>query len=210
LHPVQCASAGVCPFFFDSMYYGIVIQNTKASAGSSQGYLVGYGLVIPLALWLPFQAIDWLDIRNVGFRLGCGSLPMTVTLRCLEAMHGVVAPAAKQSLRDYVVSVGFILRPMFDRRGQTIPLTRKIFVQTMLKHFVWLGIFTLLFHVAWPSGFYPFATAVEANDVLVSFEVGHLYNTFVQAGKLSSNSWWIDSTNCNRTCLTYPRVCLLF
>lgn len=71
------------------LYYGIV-RNQKRRTTSTQGVLVGYGLVIPLSLWIPFQVINWLDIRNVGYRLGFGPLPLTVTLCSLEAMHGFV------------------------------------------------------------------------------------------------------------------------
>lgn len=172
------------------MYYGVIRPKTKSSTDeSSQGLLLGYGFVIPIAFWFPFQLIEWLDIRNIGFRLGCASLPMTVTLRCLEAIHGDLSQANTHSLWDYVVSVGFILRPKFDKAGQTIPITGSTFGQQILKHFAWLGFFALMFHAVSPSGFYPFATTVRTTNVWVSFEVGHLYNTFVQAGKsMSTNS----------------------
>jgi hypothetical protein len=165
------------------MYYGIIRQNAEKGEGSSQGFLIGYGMVIPISLWLPFQLVDLLDIRSVGFRLGGASMPMTITLRCLEAMHGFAPPTSRQSPWEYAVSVGLILRPMYDENRRTIPLTREIFLDKLHRHGVWLVIFAVLFHATYPSGFYPFPTSVKANEVLLSFELGHLYNTFVQAGK---------------------------
>jgi hypothetical protein len=168
------------------MYFGIVRQGAKPCAGSTQGFLIGYGIVIPLSLWLPFHMVDWLDIRNVGFRLGFCSLPMTVTLRCLEAMYGFIPSNSSQQqspLWNYAVSVGFILRPMLDKKtGLTIPLNRKLFVQILQRHLFWMGAFGIVFHATWPSGFYPFPTAVVAHKTVICFDLGHLYNTFVQAG----------------------------
>lgn len=51
-----------------------------ATTTTSQGLLVGFGVVIPLTLLIPFYAISDFDIRNVGFRLAWVSLPMTMIL----------------------------------------------------------------------------------------------------------------------------------
>jgi len=175
------------------IYYGIICQTKnihskdklkkdQTSEFHAAKLLVGYGIVIPLALWLPFWAIDTLDIQNIGCRLGFVSLPMTISLRCLEAMHGFVTPIETQSLWDYCISVGFILRPRVNNKtGKWVPFSFVRLLCIVKTHYVWMISFAVVYHAVMATDFYPFPTNVEANQVLVSFDVGHLYNTFVQA-----------------------------
>ena len=72
------------------VYYSIVIprhNQDSSSVSLSTILLIGYGIVIPIALSVPFQIMDYLDVRNGSFRMGLCSIAMTVTLGCLEAMH---------------------------------------------------------------------------------------------------------------------------
>jgi hypothetical protein len=167
------------------MYYGIV-RDQEPRTTRTQGLLVGYGLVIPLSLWIPFQVINWLDIRNVGHRLSFGCLPLTTTLCCLEAMHGCVPPYVTESLSSYILHNGFILRPKYDDKGRLIKNTRDSFLATNKMHFVGLGIFALLFHLAEPFDFFPFSSSRASNEIFVTLELGQMYNTFIQACKLNS------------------------
>jgi len=161
------------------MYYGIVMGAPKGKKGV-QGYLLGYGFIIPVAVCLPLQIIDYFDIRGVGFRLGLVSLPMTVTLRCLETMYGFVS-GSNDSLWEYVLGTGFIVKPCYDDNGKAIPLTSQRFSEAFRYHVSWMLLFAFLYHFVEPVRFSPFATSVVANQVWVSFDVGQMYNTFLQA-----------------------------
>mmetsp|Transcript_14946 Transcript_14946/g.19565 ORF Transcript_14946/g.19565 Transcript_14946/m.19565 type:complete len:429 (-) Transcript_14946:192-1478(-) len=173
------------------MWFGIIQPKCKKepSAAAVSPLLVGYGVVIPLALFLPMTAVDVLDIRNVGLRLGCISLPMTITLRCLEAMHGFTPTAT--SLWEYVVSVGFILRSKLDNTTSTstgtskatTPITIRKMRQIANTHFAWMVAFTIVFNITMPSNFFPFKTKAEKE--LITFDVGQIYNTFVQAAMMN-------------------------
>jgi hypothetical protein len=167
------------------MYYAIV-RYQEPRTTRTQGVLVGYGIVIPLSLWIPFQVINWLDIRNVGSRLGFGCLPLTTTLCCLEAMHGCVPPYATESLSSYILHTGFILRPKYDDKGKLIKSTRDSFSTTNKMHFVGFGIFVFLFHLAEPFDFFPFPSSRPSNEIFMTLELGQMYNTFIQARKLNS------------------------
>ena len=163
------------------MYYGIVLDASKDGVKSSQGYIIGYGLVIPLALWLPFQILNFLDLRGIGFRLGLVCLPMTVTLRCLESMYGFV-DGNTISLWDYIVASGFIVKPCYDQSGKPCPLTLQHFGEALRYHTGWFLFFTVLCQIFEPFHYFPFPTNVTTpNTILISFDIGHLYNTFVQA-----------------------------
>lgn len=167
------------------MYYGIVLDSSKDGVKSYQGYLLGYGFVIPVSIWLPFQIIESFDIRGVGFRLGLVSLPMTVTLRCLESMYGFV-DGTRNSLWEYVLASGFIVKPCYDQDGKAVPLTAERFWIAFRYHTSWLLFFTILHHIFQPLRYFPFATSFEANQLWLSFEIGHLYNTFIQAFLIST------------------------
>ena len=78
-----------CMFAF-VVYYGIIIPQQKHQAVLST-YLLGYGVVIPLLLILPFWLIEWFDLHNNALILCVGgSNPAMLVFRCLEAMHGTL------------------------------------------------------------------------------------------------------------------------
>ena len=157
-----------------------------------EGFLLGYGFVIPLALWISIPLIEWLDIRNVTYRLACGSVPITMTLKCLEAMYGFTPYQATQTLGDYLLYVGFILRPKYDRTTN-LPLRRtwSSLFQTLQRHFLGLFMFSILYQMMDPYDFFPFSPPLAVSNLLdntrnynlVTFQVGQLYNTFLQASE---------------------------
>ena len=52
-----------------------------------------YGVVIPLAIILPFTLVTCLDLRNSFIILFVASLPMLVGFRCMEGKIYSVTPA---------------------------------------------------------------------------------------------------------------------
>lgn len=171
----------VACFLSAIMYYGIVLGSSKEGVKSISGYLIGYGLVIPTSLLLPFWLIDILDLRNVGYRMGLVCLPMTVTLRCLESMYGFVEEPARKSLFEYIAGSAFIVKPFRDQNQNLVPLTLEVVQRELRYHATALVSFAILFHIFEPFQWYPFPSEVQANQVWVSFDIGNLYNTFVQA-----------------------------
>ena len=78
------------------LIYKFIIQSRNASIKSknhndknltrSKKFLIGYGIIIPIAIMLPFLIIDHLGIENKTLRFSLLSLPNTIVFRCLEAM----------------------------------------------------------------------------------------------------------------------------
>jgi hypothetical protein len=170
------------------------------------GILLGFGIILPLALWLPFGTINFWDIRSKTMRLSWVSLPLTITLTCLEAMYGFTTPYASQSLRKYLLSMAFICRPRTIRAVHTCTIqktatTRSIeqdhrqqlqqeqhpkataghVFQSVLRYFLWFGVTNVAFIVLQPYDYAPFSTRRRPNEIFVSWEMGQWYNTFVQA-----------------------------
>ena len=160
------------------MYFGIVTRQETSFIQTR--YMIGYGVVIPLSLWIPFIICDWLDIRSVALRMSLVSLPMTISLRCLATMYGFISTSCQKSFRDYIVSVAFILRPKLDVNGRTIPWTINILGKTVVKYLFWGLVQGIFFTVLIPYDFYPFKSTIKANEVRLAFEFGTLYNTFFQ------------------------------
>jgi hypothetical protein len=175
------------------MYYGIVRQGGNPSA---QGYLVGYGICIPLSLWFSFQLVEWLDIRSATLRMALCSSPMTISLRCLQTMHGFVPIACQESPWEYILSVGFILRPKYDKNGQTLPFTARLLGRSIRKYLSWMLVLALLYPLLAPFDFYPFTSPVDAQEVMFTFDFPNLYNSYFQLGK---SFIWHACVNTNAT-----------
>jgi hypothetical protein len=153
---------------------------------STQGFIIGFGIIIPIALALPFALVDYCDIRNSGFRLALVSLPMTVTLRVIEAVFGFVPGMRRQTLWEYVMYVSFIMQPKYDRHTvKTVAATAQTTLATLKAYMFWLSIFTIIYHSLSPIGFTPFSKVTgidhDWDDRIVQWDLGHIYNTFVQA-----------------------------
>ena len=155
------------------------LSSGQPVATSTQGFLIGFGILIPLALVLPFVIIDRYDIRNVGFRLAWVSAPFTLTLRTLEALFGFVPTIACQSPWDYVLHVGLILQPKVDSNGKYVAVTLWSMLSNVRQYICWLSVYTLLYHVLAPN-FEPFRVDND-RDKLFYWDIPRLYNTFIQA-----------------------------
>lgn len=65
------------------IYLGIVQQR-----GTLHAYLLGWGIIVPVALWLPFWWLEFLDLRNKVLTLSSSTIMTVIGFRCLEAMYG--------------------------------------------------------------------------------------------------------------------------
>mmetsp|Transcript_249 Transcript_249/g.742 ORF Transcript_249/g.742 Transcript_249/m.742 type:complete len:438 (-) Transcript_249:168-1481(-) len=79
-------------------------DKSKATTTSSSTIplLIGYGIVMPLALYIPFAMMEYLMVVNASVRLAFGTLPAVVCFRTIEAMHGTSPVAVEHSLSNYV------------------------------------------------------------------------------------------------------------
>ena len=67
---------------FAVVVYKFVVSRPKTEPAS---YLVGFGFVIPLALYVPFYLLQTLDLQSRTLAMALICLPILVTLRCMEA-----------------------------------------------------------------------------------------------------------------------------
>jgi hypothetical protein len=160
---------------------------TTTTTTTMEGFLIGFGIIIPISLIVPFLIIDYCDIRNVAFRLGWCSLPMTLSLRTFEAMFGFVPSKSKESLCSFILHVGFILQPKYDTTNSNIiPATIQSRNHVIIYQYLfWLCIMTMGYHWFYPTNFLRFSRSdidtLIANDKLIYWDVPHIYDTFIQA-----------------------------
>ena len=66
-------------------------------------YLLGYGVIIPLSLYIPFQMLEFFLVHNANVKLAFATLPMIVSFRTIEAMHGTSPAVVETSVGTYMV-----------------------------------------------------------------------------------------------------------
>jgi hypothetical protein len=152
---------------------------------TTQGFLVGLGVVIPLTLLIPYMIINEFDIRNLGFRLAWVSLPMTMILRTFQAMLAFVPPEQSQSWWAYTRHTGFVLQPRYSTEGKTSTVTLFSVVRILSQYLYWLFWMALAYHFFLSTNFCPLTRMVNSDDVdttrIVHWDLPHLYDTFLQA-----------------------------
>jgi hypothetical protein len=68
-------------------YFILPSQNDKGKKNCVQGYLLGYGMVIPFLLRAPFLLLELLPLKNVTLIIcAVGAIPVILFLRVLEAI----------------------------------------------------------------------------------------------------------------------------
>lgn len=153
---------------------------------SQTRFLVGYGVIIPAILYLPFPVVELFDIRSLALRLGLIAAPLTVSLKCLESMHGFAPETATRSLKDYMRHFAFIVYPLIDSKTQShVPTTlasvRKG-IGLYLKHSLISGV---LYSFLMPYDFAPFPSLRADTEIFIATDVNQLLNNFIAAAMVS-------------------------
>lgn len=81
-----------------------------------------------------------------------------------------------------MVSVGFILRPMYDKAGQPVPLIPRAFGLGVLQYLHWMLLLSILCPFVAPFGYRPFHSEVDVQKALFVLDLPNLYNAFIQLG----------------------------
>jgi len=101
--------------------------------GKVVAYITGYGVVIPLAIILPFTLVTCLDLRNSFIILFVASLPMLVGFRCMEAMHGTGPKEVESKLSSYCLYYSSMIEILFDEKGNGIKVNAKEIYKTVVS-----------------------------------------------------------------------------
>ena len=167
---------------FAVVVYKLIVTRQEAGPLS---FLVGFGVVIPLALYVPFYLLVALDLQSKTLAMALICLPILVTLRCMEAMFSFVPTAAGKSLKNYIVYYASMMKTKFDDQLEPAKATASDVLRRIGEFGLLFVVLSLLFSCTSPYDFAPFVTRFEAHSIdhgLVDlFHPFHLVNNFVAA-----------------------------
>lgn len=170
---------------FAFVVYRLIVQQRGKAASKTGLYLIGYGLIIPLALYIPFPLMEFVQVQNKIIKLGFTTLPMIVCFRTVEAMHGTSPAVVEKSLGTYLVYYSTVSHFEWD---ETKGERRKITARELMTAFLRISYFFVAVSL-WLS----FMTHVNFNPAkstvpLDSFHIGwdllspaHLLNAYCLA-----------------------------
>lgn len=169
-------------------YYGVVVVvgGTKDKNGVSSSFmtafLVGFGFVIPLSMWIPWVLMDVMGVDNVAVRMTLVPPPMLVSLRCLEAMAGFTPKVAQSSLKQFVYYAGLFLKPKMTKDGQEVEKATRQSIQKQLAMYGYGHIvFFVLFSWLKPYQYEPCPTQRPSTDIFITLDTCQLVNNFLAA-----------------------------
>jgi hypothetical protein len=154
--------------------------------GTIKAYLLGWGAIIPLALWLPFEMLEAWDIRNHILKLCVTPLPTVVVFRTIEAMYDTSPPVVEATLANYVTYYTATIHHVWDPKTKLrVKVNSRQFISNLLRvtnYYHWLSLsLSILMHF----NFKPFQSPVVLNEFHLNWDIfnpGHIANAYCLAG----------------------------
>merc|ERR1719162_1219 len=96
------------------LIYNLIVRRR----GTASSFLVGYGLIIPIVMTLPFYILEFFDIQNIALRTVLVQVPICVGFRTIEAMYGTTPEAAMElSMGNYVIYHSSNVHHIWDNKA---------------------------------------------------------------------------------------------
>lgn len=164
---------------FACFIYKLIVQRR----GTIESYLIGWGFVIPISLYIPYYLLDYLDIRNKAISLSSSCVMTSVFFRCLEAMYGTSPYVVESSIWNYCSYYGNVVPYIWNSK------TGKRETTTVIQIFRSFGeqlhnlvALSLVLSVLIHFDFKPFNDTVGWTELYVStnhfFHLGHICNSY--------------------------------
>jgi hypothetical protein len=101
-----------------------------------ESYLLGWGVIIPLAVAFPYPMLRFLQIHNKVIKMSLATTTFIVAFRCIEAMYHTSPAVVETNLMTYVVYYSSILHFEWD---PVACLRRPVMAMELLRNFLYLG-----------------------------------------------------------------------
>eukprot|EP00546_Thalassionema_frauenfeldii_P016849 CAMPEP_0178898766 /NCGR_PEP_ID=MMETSP0786-20121207/2526_1 /TAXON_ID=186022 /ORGANISM="Thalassionema frauenfeldii, Strain CCMP 1798" /LENGTH=432 /DNA_ID=CAMNT_0020569547 /DNA_START=58 /DNA_END=1356 /DNA_ORIENTATION=+ len=134
--------------------------NNNNNNNNNNYYLLGWGVVIPLACWIPHGLLKVVHIGNRVVKLAAGNLANVVVFRTIEAMYDTSPHSVEQSLSNYITYYTSLVQFEWDQQTHT----RKKMTGTELLQSI--GMVLLFFHLS---------------SLLLSFQLQHNFLYFLES-----------------------------
>lgn len=113
---------------FAALIYTHIIKRR----GTIEAYAIGWGIIVPLSLGLPFFLLNLLDVQSKIIRLAASNLMTCVFFRCIEAMYDTSPSVVETSMTNYMAYYSTIVSFVWDTKTQS----RKKVTNTKLLFFI--------------------------------------------------------------------------
>ena len=145
-------------------------------------FLIGYGIVVPTLILGPLVICQYWQPPNIALMLTLlGAIPVVLTLRVIEAMHGKLPDYCQQDRKMLCLYFSSTLL-LLVHDGIPVPFTRKIFLQK-IGHFISVFVQTsLILSLLQATDYQVFPTHHSSWNLL---HWGNLGNTFLLASLTS-------------------------
>ena len=172
---------------FAIIAYKCIIPNR----GTTFAYLLGWGILIPLAAGIPFWFVEYLDIYNRFTNLPAATIFTCIFFKCIECMYDCTQPKyIEDSVTNYILYYSSISPFIWDDKTKTI---RKITIQEIVSlslNIFWFFLVSSIL-VSWmlEVDFQPFPSNVDLTGFEITkdmFRWQHIANAYIHTWILYS------------------------
>jgi len=148
-------------------------------------YLIGWGIIIPVACAIPYQILDVLQVGNRAVKLTVGSMVFIILFRTIEAMCNTSPPCVETSLAHYCIYYSSIVHFEWDpqtnrRKNMTMSeFGQAVGMVVFFFHFLSLLLSLELYHNFLPFADSPVTNLHEYHFTLDLFTWQHIANNYL-------------------------------
>jgi len=92
-------------------------NDVKTNSGSITPFLIGFGIIMPSCVILPYYSLRYLCIKSKIIKFLGGTAQLTTFFRCSEAMFGFLPPNVENSLTNLIIYNAFPVEVKFNSNG---------------------------------------------------------------------------------------------
>lgn len=150
--------------------------------GTIGSFLIGWGFVIPMSLYLPFYFLAALDLRNKVLCLVAPTIMSVICFRCIEAMYGTSPAVVESSIWNYSGHYSSLAPYAWNTKAkERQKITRIELVRSFMERLLNFVALSLVLSVLIHFDYQPFQDRVELTRLRISqdlFSLGHLCNSY--------------------------------
>ena len=178
---LQVCSLGIFHIFINFLAASLAYKFLVKNPDSLLSKIVGFGVICPLLVLLPFRLIEDLDLRNPVLKLVAVSNPALLLFRCFETMYGTLPKFAVEDRKAFLWYFAATVEFNVDPKTQAVVRTStKEFLQKASSLVLLFFECAALFSILVPFDYAPFPSR-KINSFIDIFFIGNMINTFLMA-----------------------------
>jgi len=147
--------------------------------GSALSFLVGYGIVAPLLLYVPVFVIQTFDVRNAALLINAAASPAVAIPRLLQALYGTTPAFAEKNLGIFILHFAICLPFRHEKKtGNLVYATSQEILGRAIKLCLTFVAISILYSGLLPTNYAIFPSR-EIEKLSDLFFWGNLANNFL-------------------------------